>query len=131
MTPCEVASNVSWAMGVLTGMGVGVGSYVAFRQRIAAFRARRRAGRTVVHLRSGSTPVQHWDAVVKYDPWGTPYVPGCFWSDCARGMRVVLLPDGGTEDWLWDTEWRLKSGPEVTFGERPKDRFTRSKEMTL
>lgn len=77
--------------------------------------------RTVVYLRSFRTPVQHWTSVVLYDAWGTPYVAGS--GGRAEYGGKTLFPNGHTSDHLYETEWRHKSGPPITFGKRPSGPF--------
>lgn len=81
--------------------------------------------RTVVYLRSMATPVQHWEAQVYYDAWGTPYVPGSLVSGRAMYGNIVLYQNGRTDS-VWDVFWKHKSGPEITFGSPPKNPFDRN-----
>lgn len=79
-------------------------------------------GRTVIFLRSMKVPAKHWEAVVLYDAWGSPYVK-CNGHGAAWGEKA-LFADGRTSDtWLYGTEWRHKSGPQVKFPEKPSKPF--------
>lgn len=71
---------------------------------------------TVVYLRSRRPPVTHWEAVVHYDAWGTPYTkPPTFNFNEQNFTHKVLLPNGKTDDTLYEVEWKHKSGPEITW----------------
>lgn len=74
---------------------------------------------TIVFMRSMETPALHWEAPVLYDAWGTPYVAH---QMGVPGMDKELKRDGTTSDtWLYGTEWKRKSGPEIKWPE-PKPR---------
>jgi hypothetical protein len=78
---------------------------------------------TVVYLRSHRSPVAHGTAMVRYDAWGTPYTPYRTFGRFPISMERVLRPNGKTDDTLYGIEWRHKSGPPVTFGEKPRAPF--------
>ena len=74
--------------------------------------------KTVVYLRSMRTPARHWEDDVLYDDWGSPYIKH------GRYGETALLQDGKTSDtYLNGTEWRHKSGPPVTFPDKPTRPF--------
>lgn len=79
-------------------------------------------GPTIVYLRSTSTPVQHWESKVLYDAWGTPYIK----SEGSRAQwgSTRLYSDGRTDS-VYGTQWKHKSGPPVTFGNKPANPFDR------
>lgn len=76
---------------------------------------------TVVFLRQNKgVNCQRWESSVRYDSWGSPYVRDHYgWH-----IPISIFPGGKTSDnWLYGTEWKHKSGPEVTFGKRPTRPF--------
>lgn len=66
--------------------------------------------KTVVDMRYLGVPARFWRDTVKYDAWGTPYATD---GDRFVPFVRVLEPDGSTDDSR--TQWKLHSGPEVTF----------------
>lgn len=75
---------------------------------------------TVVFLRQTKRAnCRHWEARVRYDDWGSPYVK------CPEGIiEIALRPDGLTSDTIaWGTQWKHKSGPPVTFVRVPARAF--------
>lgn len=74
---------------------------------------------TFVDVRSlGSVPAKFWTARVEYDPWGTPYITGGYFH---RFTKHELLPTGYASDYPAKLQWRLNSGPEVTFSDKNPD----------
>ena len=83
--------------------------------------------KTIVYVRQlRAVNCRHWECEVKYDAWGSPYVKP------RDHYEIGLHPDGTTtEAFVYATQWKHKSGPPVTFGERPKNAFTTpSKQVT-
>lgn len=79
--------------------------------------------KTIIYCRSTSTPVQHWEATVLYDLWGTPYIKG---NGSRARWGIVVIEENGHTDSVWGVHWKHKSGPEVTFGKQPEsDPFER------
>lgn len=76
--------------------------------------------KTIVFLRAHKIPAKFWESEVYYDAWGSPYVKGDGYSDW---IENPLKPNGKTHDTIGQTEWRHKSGPPVTFGDRPRTPF--------
>lgn len=76
---------------------------------------------TIVYVRQTKATVCHrWESPVHYDIWGTPYISS--WEkDIGWRFPINLRPNGVTSDWVYGTEWKHKSGPEVTFGERKQE----------
>jgi hypothetical protein len=66
---------------------------------------------TIVDIRRLETPVIYKTREVLYDAWGDPYVK--FGNHVDR--NCALRPNGRVSDGLYDTEWRINSGPPVTF----------------
>jgi hypothetical protein len=79
--------------------------------------------RTIVYLRSHRSPVAHGEAIVKYDAWGTPFIPRRSFEPFPLSFGCVLHPNGRTSDTLYQIEWRHKSGPPVSFGKKPISPF--------
>lgn len=75
----------------------------------------RNSNTTVVYMRTTRhTPVGYWEAVVHYDAWGVPYTNVKIGPSGSWGVKV-LKPEGKTDDHIYGSEWKHKSGPEIDF----------------
>jgi hypothetical protein len=93
--------------------------------------------KTVVAVRRMSVPFKMWNAKVFYDAWGSPYIysPLGITMQIHQHHRVSSYDDdqprplngkeGRCGDGPWTTEWKLISGPDVTWGDRPNRPFDR------
>lgn len=80
-------------------------------------------GSTVVELRTHTTPMKRWRAVVHYDHWGSPFIRGGLLVP--NVSDITLLADGATDDYRFcGTRWKHVGGPAVKFGTKPADQFS-------
>lgn len=76
---------------------------------------------TFVHVSSTKPPTARYVLKVQYDAWGNPYIDGG--SKPRIASTAVLRSGGSTDDWVYGTKWKHKSGPPVRFGKKPDDIF--------
>ena len=70
---------------------------------------------TVIDVRTAKTPVKHGVAVVQYDAWGDPYVDFGISGSYPLTGTLKVLENGKIQELYHNTEWRLRSGPEIIW----------------
>lgn len=70
---------------------------------------------TVIDVRTAKTPVKHDVAVVQYDAWGDPYVDFGITGSYPLCGTMKVLEDGRIQESYHNTEWRIRSGPAITW----------------